>query len=318
MEAIPEYPGNIIICFLNLIDLVKLKESKAMNYFSDIINSRIKNILENIDRKTFKDYDLNYLNLRKIDINLTEYLMKKLRNEIVMKNSIQKIAFPNNLEYIYQNAFLECENIKSIFLPENIKNIGDGSFARCFNLTNINFPSGLKSIGNGAFFNCINLKGNINLQNKLEHIGRHAFCNCYKIEKVIIPYKVKELNSHTFYSCKNLKEAIIKNGLKKIGDNCFGFCQNLSNLSLPHTIEYIGNYAFSECSTLSTINMPYVENVGLNIFGVKYFTYSTHISTIFITSNFSNIDLIDIKNKYNLDRRINVVIHNTKKRKRSK
>ena len=294
MEFLSEYPVNIISSFLRLIDLVKLKDSKVMNYFSDIINNKIKIIRENIDRNTFVDYDLNYLNLRRININLTEHLMTKLKNEIVIKNTIQKIAFPNSLEIIYTNAFLECENLVSVFLPENIKKIEDSSFSRCFRLKNINFPSKLQSIGIGAFFMCISLKSDISLPNTLKNIGKYAFGHCNSIQNVIIPYNIKEIFTHTFYACKNLASLTIKNGLTTIGDNCFALCQNLSDITLPNSLEYIGSYAFSECSTLSTINMPYVKNVGINIFGIKYFTYSTKLSTIFITNNLYNVDFYEI------------------------
>ena len=66
---------------------------------------------------------------------------------------IERIAIPESVEEISENAFEECENLREVVFEEGsrLNTIRECTFKYCSHLARIELPEGLKSIGVGAF-----------------------------------------------------------------------------------------------------------------------------------------------------------------------
>ena len=54
-----------------------------------------------------------------------------------MDKNIQHYEIPNNVTWIDNDAFAQCENLEIIVIPNTVNHIGNRVFSRCFSLKNI-------------------------------------------------------------------------------------------------------------------------------------------------------------------------------------
>ena len=90
-----------------------------------------------------------------------------------------------NVTYIYDYAFFQCDKLISIKISSSVNSIGIGSFYLCSNLENVSFEekSNLIIIGECAFNECINLKS-IKIPSSVNSIGLVAFESCLDLENI--------------------------------------------------------------------------------------------------------------------------------------
>ena len=71
-------------------------------------------------------------------------------------HNIKKVTFHENIEYIDENAFSDCENLEleSDKLPNYLKNIGKGTFQYCEKISRVAIPASVTYIGDSAFSGC--------------------------------------------------------------------------------------------------------------------------------------------------------------------
>ena len=71
-------------------------------------------------------------------------------------HNIKKVTFHENIEYIDENAFSDCENLEleSDKLPNYLKNIGKGAFQYCEKISRVAIPASVTYIGDSAFSGC--------------------------------------------------------------------------------------------------------------------------------------------------------------------
>ena len=105
-------------------------------------------------------------------------------------------------EFIIKDGILECYkgNSTTIVIPEGVHTIDMLAFSR-------EKKAEIKSL---------------QLPQSLEIIENWAFDKCKKLERVVIPAKVKEIGRGAFYSCSELKEIIIE-GTPHIEENAFSW-----------------------------------------------------------------------------------------------
>lgn len=72
-------------------------------------------------------------------------------------NYLEKINFPEYLNFIGDTAFENCTSLKNIVLPEKIKLLGEGAFSGCTSLVSIYIPNSMKEIQPNAFAGCTKL-----------------------------------------------------------------------------------------------------------------------------------------------------------------
>lgn len=71
---------------------------------------------------------------------------------------LESVQFGDQLEAIYDHAFMECSKLKSVVLPEPLKQIGLEAFNKCVNLEFASIPRTTYQISDRAFSECHKLR----------------------------------------------------------------------------------------------------------------------------------------------------------------
>lgn len=195
-----------------------------------------------------------------------DIMINALANGCFKNSTVTDIKLPNTLEYIYQEAFLNCTGLQSITLPATLKEIGDYAFKGCTSLTAIAMPAGVTTLGLGAFMGCTSL-ASVTWPASLTSMDTNVFEGCTSLTTVTLPTPsvVKTVPDNTFKGCTNLTTVTIPEGYTKLGASCFYECSRLKNVTLPSTMEEIGSYAFYSCKELPAAeldHMPYLTTIG--------------------------------------------------------
>lgn len=106
---------------------------------------------------------------------------------------LQDIVFPDSLEEIGDNAFLNTQ-IKRLSVPHGVKKIGKLAFSHNTLLTTVNLPGSIVRLGERAFTECHKLT-EVNIENGITGIEDNVFANCHSLKSVELPqsaYKVTE------------------------------------------------------------------------------------------------------------------------------
>ena len=173
-------------------------------------------------------------------------------------------VIPEDVKYINDYAFDECEGLEKINLPEGLKIIGQRAFRKCINLKNIEFPESLTIIGEDAFEGCVGLT-NLNIPKNTDVFFGNPFTNCSGLMSITVDPENKKYDSRDnsnaivetetdtlMLGCVNTK---IPSDIKTIGDAFYG-CSGLKEIELPSGLTTIGVYAFRNCINLQKINIP--------------------------------------------------------------
>ena len=95
--------------------------------------------------------------------------------------NLQEIRISDNIVYIDEEAFYNCENLSKLIIPSSIKNIP----VRCF----AHSGSGI----NTTQFQCYISEG-------VEEIGNTAFLQCTKLTQIYLPHSLKKIGNRCFAS----------------------------------------------------------------------------------------------------------------------
>ena len=205
-------------------------------------------------------------------------------NSEYLFRTIKDITFPNKLETIGNNAFMDCTYLVNITIPNSVTCIGDCAFFTCRDLKSVKLQNGLTKIGKNAFSYCGNLT-NITLPNSITNIGEEAFSYCSSLTNITIPNSVTSMGKGVFNSCDNLSDITMSNNIVSIEDNTFSYCYDLTNITIPNSVTNIGQSAFSYCSSLTSIIIP---NSVTNI-GDSAFSGCSSLTNITIPNSVTNI-----------------------------
>ena len=151
---------------------------------------------------------------------------------------LNEIIIPDNIRYICNNAFQNCDILKIEFSGKT-KKIGDYAFDSCCNLTVINGLDKIKEIGVGGF----------------SRIG---------IEELVVPADIETIGMSGFSGNTNLKTLLIQGSDTYLSENVFSGCTNLTEVTIPADNFYYvsggqiprGFYCpstFENCSNIKTI-----------------------------------------------------------------
>ena len=172
----------------------------------------------------------------------------------------------DNVKYIGDYAFSECDNLTELKLSCNIEQIG--TIYKCGKISSITIPEGVKKINNWAFDSCQNLR-TIKIPASVTEIGDSlSFLRCYNLENIEVDPNNINYSSQdgVLYNkdktklifCPNVKA---KNGykipksVKEIGLYGFAGCKDLSKIIIPDNVTSIGTMAFAECANLQKIEL---------------------------------------------------------------
>ncbi len=267
---------------------VKFIGYSAFGYCSSLTEIRLPASLEEVSPRAFSDCtslerviaDGSGLINREIFYNCTSL------SEVVCAETCKVVG-----------GFERCKGLERVILGDNVEIVYERAFLECTNLREVAFGSSVKEIGAIAFYGCTSLK-EVDLGKKVETIPFQCFYGCTALEIVNARY-VKIVSEEAFYGCTSLDSIMFSDSLSEIGDNAFCGCSlssevelgdniysignsafersNIKNIDLgiklttigkraffgsdfesitiPYTVTYIGEEAFSHCSELTSVNM---------------------------------------------------------------
>ena len=156
-------------------------------------------------------------------------------------HNIKKVTFHENIEYIDENAFSDCENLEleSDKLPNYLKNIGKGAFQYCEKISRVAIPASVTYIGDSAFSGC------------------SGMTQCLFAEDI----KLDKISYQTFYGCRNLEKIAIPSSVTTIEEAAFEGCGSLEKITIPSSVTTIEGRAFFLCKSLEKINILYLMAV---------------------------------------------------------
>ncbi len=196
-------------------------------------------------------------------------LLKYLGNE-------SRVAVPNGVTVIAEEAFAGKEEIDRILLPDGVQKIGAGAFRGCLLLQTIAIPDSVKSIGAGAFENCVKLL-RITLPDALVKIEGMTFRNCRKLKEINFGAGLREIGEQAFYGCSFLTEPKFPQTLSNIGTMAFYRCGKLGKIELGAGLKEMGNLAFAQ----SGVREVHVF-CGCEEFGSSLFAGCTGLASLYL------------------------------------
>ena len=194
------------------------------------------------------------------------------------------INWPQNLEEVGVQAFLNCKSIQILPSTVRLNKLGKEAFKNCTNLgktdTNektdiINWLSNSKitTIGENCFENDTYLMGEFsgtinNSNNQKIAISGSIFTNT-GITRVSDITNIGNIIADNQYSGstkflikgKEVTEIVIPNGVTSIGKNAFAGCTSITKVTIPNTVTSISQGVFMNCTNLTTIEFE----TGINI-----------------------------------------------------
>ena len=171
-------------------------------------------------------------------------------------HNIKKVTFHENIEYIDENAFSDCENLEleSDKLPNYLKNIGKGTFQYCEKISRVAIPASVTYIGDSAFSGCSGMTQCLFAEDiKLDKISYQTFYGCRNLEKIAIPSSVTTIEEAAFEGCGSLEKITIPSSVTTIEGRAFFLCKSLEKINIPENIISIGDYVFDGCSNLKEV-----------------------------------------------------------------
>ena len=182
-----------------------------------------------------------------------------------VRNYIEEITLPDNLEFIYRFTFYGCK-FSTIYLGPNVRMLM-GAFASCTNLTNIivSEDNRIYTTIDGILFNKsgntlsvfpAGKSGDYVVPDTVTSIASYAFYGCSKLTNLTLPNNIAQIYDYTFYNCYNLKSINIPESVTSIGEYAFYNCSSLESITIPESVTSIGEYAFYNCSSLESITIP--------------------------------------------------------------
>lgn len=226
--------------------------------------------------------------LESVDLSNTKVTIMK--DGVFFNNkSLTSIQLPNNLKYVWNNAFNGCTSLNEIVIPSTVEAIYNYVFAGCTSLSSVTLNEGCTTLGDHVFKDChftsiifprtlssireYAFEGSgltsADLSNtKIEYLPNGCFCNCTKLKEVQLPSTLTTPNSGEWkneddnnYGKNAFQYTAIESidltntNIMSLGDYMFADCPNLKIVKLPSSLKYIWEHAFYK-SPLSSITFP--------------------------------------------------------------
>ena len=152
--------------------------------------------------KVIGDDAFNYARINKKVLSITlPSTLKSIGNSAFYNQDFSNIDFPNGLEKIEGQAFLNCTKLKRVLLPDSVLSLGESAFKQCESIEKIELSSNLTEIPNSCFYSWTK-QGALNeiiFKEGLEVIGANAFMK-QSLKNVQLPNSVRIINQQAFAS----------------------------------------------------------------------------------------------------------------------
>ena len=179
-------------------------------------------------------------------------------NAYADNTEIQHLVFADNVTFIDQYAFMNCENLESVTFAENsqLETISSCAFLRCGKLTTITIPASVTTL-NGPVFRESGLQTIFFEEgSQLKTIGDYAFTDT-PLTAISIPASVTNIAEGAFAKCEYLSSVTFANDsqLESIDAIAFWNCYALKKITIPASVTHIDDYAFDCNRNLSAVTI---------------------------------------------------------------
>lgn len=132
---------------------------------------------------------------------MNEGLLRIGKNSFENCCSLVNVRF-QDVDYVGDEAFLNCTGLISVELGSDLQHIGMGTFKNCSSLASLAIPPNVTFIGDYAFANCSNLK-TVTIMDGVTKIPAYCFSNCTGLESVTLPSSIYMVDVNAFENCPN-------------------------------------------------------------------------------------------------------------------
>lgn len=182
-------------------------------------NSKIQSLViedgeELLRASQYMDYDL-YDNSSMTEGQIGEFYMGRNSPSRFQGASIKKVTFGDNVTFIAEQMFYDCELTGNVVLPINIREVRNYAFEGSPQLEAVE-ALGVEKLGMGAFYGCSALC-ELKAPN-LKYIGSAAFLDCESLTHFEIPQGVSTVGAMAFSNCKKLESVVLPNSIINFGN----------------------------------------------------------------------------------------------------
>lgn len=167
----------------------------------------------------------------------------------------KRLEILSGVKSINRNSFWNCKGIETIVFPESLEDIGYNPFVECSNIHFESKSSHFKVV-NGVLYNkdCSKIicypawkaSGVVNIPDSVITLERGAFSGCKDMTEINL-HNVNIINKSCFTNCVSLEHVYCSDLITYIGEWAFAYCKNLHFVSV-RSDAIIDNNAFSNCN----------------------------------------------------------------------
>ncbi len=256
------------------------------NAFRDCTNLTSVTFAENTFLENIGAYAFAYTSLQKIEIpelvtDIGNYAFAG-KSSSNLNKTLQEVKFLG-LNNVTMGTYVFGYNgaLTKVALPEGLTAIPNNAFYYCSALENVVFPTALKTIGSSSFSYCTSFKGNDDIivkeatetedavvvkgvdLSKITKIDSSAFNRTTALKAVKIGKSVTTINGSAFrYS--GIEHLLLEDGIKgAIGTASYVFanCDSLKEVSIPSSMNKFGTYMFYQCLSLEKVNLNQITTL---------------------------------------------------------
>jgi hypothetical protein len=100
-------------------------------------------------------------------------------------------AVTEDIKFVADKAFYNCDNLTEITFSDNIENIGNEAFFDCDAITVVTLPAGARRVGDYAFASCNELR-EFAVNSNLTEYADNVFDGCYYFNLELVTINVTE------------------------------------------------------------------------------------------------------------------------------
>ncbi len=226
-------------------------------------------------------------------------------------NVLTEIVVPENITYLEDRAFADCELLKNITIknPEciifdEVYTLSDTAvingyvdstaeayalkYGRTFNdIENPTEPT-TEFIVEGTYRDLTYVAVDEKADGVYDYIEIKAcdiFAKTVSIPETINDLPVKTIGEGAFLNCDSMTAVTIPNTVTSIGASAFEGCSLLETITIPDSVTTIGAKAFAGCETIYTVAIP----EGITLIDSGTFSGCTKLNKITVPSTLKNI-----------------------------
>lgn len=296
-------------CFANCSSLFTVYLSNNITAFDETVFNNDNNI-----EYSFKN---SCLYLGSID---NPYLCLM---DVPYKN-VSEIIINTRCNYIFDNAFKDCNQLITISIPKELSIIGKSPFIGCDSLERVNYDGSILDWCNLLFDTpdqnpmCIatefwikknndyELLTQLSIPNGISKIGNYQFYGFDKIKSIEMTDDVTIISNESFSNCIELESVQLSNSINNLPNDAFSNC-NLLQYYIKDNGKYISSNSIDAFYLIDVIDNTITDfNVADNcsLIGPNVFKNCSELKTIGLPSTIkvieesSFLDCVTLKNVY--------------------